>query len=170
VLTWLCVSMSYHRFPNMRELFQGDLNTKLNCNIISLDFQNLPWNCRNKQLCPYSGKCCNQIVVYQATCLKTNKHYIGNTQQHVKTRMQGHVQDIKNLFINEKSSDSFTSHFAALVPKGTAKKNVKDFVNIKVHILWQGDPLSCLQTFGTRACKLCSKEPYAIIKLMCGTP
>jgi hypothetical protein len=34
-LTWLRVSMSYHRFSNMRELFQGDLNTKLNRNIIS---------------------------------------------------------------------------------------------------------------------------------------
>jgi len=110
------------------------------------------------------------LVVYQATCLKTNKRYIGNTQQHVKTRMQGHVQDVKNLFINDKSSDSFASHFAALVPKETAKKNVKDFVKIKVDILWQGDPLSCLQTFGTRACKLCSKERYAIIKLTRGTP
>jgi hypothetical protein len=30
----------------MRELFQGDLNTKLNCNIISKDFQELPCNCR----------------------------------------------------------------------------------------------------------------------------
>jgi hypothetical protein len=30
----------------MRELFQGDLNTKLNCNIISNDFQELPCNCR----------------------------------------------------------------------------------------------------------------------------
>jgi hypothetical protein len=34
-LTWLRVSMSYHRFSNMRELFQGDLNTKLNPNVIS---------------------------------------------------------------------------------------------------------------------------------------
>jgi len=169
-LTWLRVSMSYHRFSNMRELFQGDLNKKLNRNIISKDFQNLPCNCRNKQACPYSGKCRYPIVVYQATCLKTNKRYIGNTQQHVKTRMQGHVQDVKNLFINDKSSDSFASHFAALVPKETAKKNVKDFVKIKVDILWQGDPLSCLQTFGTRACKLCSKERYAIIKLTRGTP
>jgi len=56
-LTWLRVSMSYHRFSNMRELFQGNLNTKLNRNIISKDFQNLPCNCRNKQACPYSGKC-----------------------------------------------------------------------------------------------------------------
>ena len=157
-LKWLCVSMSYHRFSNLRELFQSDLNTKLNCNIISKDFQNLPCNCRDKQACPYGGKCRHSIVVYQTTCLKTNKCYIGNTQQHVKTRTQGHIQDVKNLFINGKSSDSFALHFASLVPEGTTKKNVKDFVKVKVDILWQGDPLSCVKTFGTRGCKLCAKE------------
>jgi hypothetical protein len=90
-LTWLCVSMSYHHFSNLRELFQSNLNTKLNNAVISKDFQNLPCNCRNKQTCPYEGKCCHLIVVYQATCLKTKKRYIRNTQQHVKTRMQGHT-------------------------------------------------------------------------------
>jgi hypothetical protein len=44
--------------------------------------------------------------MYQAVCLKTNKRYIGNTQQHVKTFMQGHIQDVKNLLISDKSSDS----------------------------------------------------------------
>jgi hypothetical protein len=84
--------------------------------------------------------------------------------------MQGHIQDVKNLFISDKSSDSFASHFASLIPEGTIKKNVKDFVEIKVDILWQGDPLSCLPTFGTRTCKLCAKEWYAIIKLTRMTP
>jgi hypothetical protein len=84
--------------------------------------------------------------------------------------LQGHIQDVKTLFINNKSSDSFASHFASLVPEGTTKKNVKDFVKVKVDILWQGDPLSCVKTFGTRSCKLCAKERYAIIKLTCETP
>jgi hypothetical protein len=77
--------------------------------------------------------------------------------------MQGHTQNIKNLFINGKSSNSFASHFASLIPDGTTKKNVKDFIKVKVDILWQGDPLSCVKTFGTRNCKLCAKERYAII-------
>jgi hypothetical protein len=46
-LTWLRVSMSYHRFPNLREFFLRDLQTKLIDGIGSLDFQNLPCNCRN---------------------------------------------------------------------------------------------------------------------------
>jgi hypothetical protein len=61
-------------------------------------------------------------------------------------RTQGHVQDVKNLFINGKSSNSFALHFASLVLEGTAKKNVKDFIKVKVDILWQGDPLSCVKT------------------------
>ena len=73
-------------------------------------------------------------------------------------------------FASDKSSDSFASHFASLIPEGTVKKNVKDFIKIKVNILWQGDPLSCLPTFGTRTCKLCTKERYAIIKLTRMTP
>jgi hypothetical protein len=94
-LKWLPVSMSYHSFSNLGELFQSDLNTKRNSTVISKDFQNLPCNCRNKQACLYEGKCHHSIVAYQATCLKTNNCFIGNTQQHVKTRMQGHVQDVK---------------------------------------------------------------------------
>jgi hypothetical protein len=84
--------------------------------------------------------------------------------------MQGHVQDVKKLFIDGKSSDSFATHFASLVPQGTSKKSVKDFVKVKVDILWQGDPLSCVKTFGTRDCKLCSKERYARITLTHATP
>jgi hypothetical protein len=34
-------------------------------------------------------------------------------------------------FASDKSSDSFASHFASLIPEGTVKKNVKDFVKIK---------------------------------------
>jgi hypothetical protein len=169
-LKWLRVSMSYHQFSNLRELFQSDLNSKLNHDIISKDFQNLPCNCRNKQACPYGGNCRNPIVVYRAKCLMTNKIYLGNTQQHVKSRMQGHVQDVKRLVINDKASDSFASHFAALVPEGAEKKEVKNHVKIKVDIIWQGDPISCVKTFGTKGCKLCAKERYAIIKLTRETP
>jgi hypothetical protein len=57
MLSWLCVLMSYHCFSNLCKLFQGDLNTKLNRKVISKDFQNLPFNCRNKEVCPYGGNC-----------------------------------------------------------------------------------------------------------------
>jgi len=49
-LQWLRVSMSYHRFTNLREIFQGDLSRKLTMGVTSLDFKTLPCNCRNTML------------------------------------------------------------------------------------------------------------------------
>ena len=39
-------------------------------------------------------------------------------------------------------------------------------VKVQVDILWKGNPLSCVKTFGTRGCKLCAKERMAILKLV----
>ena len=163
-LSWLRVSMSYHRFNNIREHFQGDLNAKLADGLNSLDFEDLDCNCRKKELCPYGGRCRRSIVVYKATCLQSGKQYIGNTQQHVKKRMQQHVQDVKSLVVHNKQSDSFASRFASLVPRGIERKEIKKHVKLKVEILWQGKPLSTVKTFGTRNCKLCAKERLAILK------
>ena len=158
--------MSYHRFPNLREIFQGDLTKKLLDGLGSRDFLTLPCNCRKKADCIYNGKCRSSIIVYQATCLITGKRYIGNTQQHLKTRMQQHTQDVKNLVKADKRSDSFAEHFASLIPKEMERKEISKAVQLKVDILWKGNPLSCVKTFGTRACKLCSKERLEILKLV----
>jgi hypothetical protein len=157
--------MSYHRGLNVRELFQGHLNAKITKGVESMDFSPLRCNCRNKEGCPYLGKCRNSIVVYEATCLITGKKYIGNTQQHVKKRMQQHVQDVRKLVIHGRHSDSFAKHFAMLVPPGTPNNEIRKFVKIKVKILWSGKPLTCVKTFGTKSCKLCNKERHEILKL-----
>jgi len=73
-------------------------------------------------------------------------------------------------FQKEDQSDSFANHFASLIPPGTDKKSVKNFVKIKIENLWHGNPLSCVKTFGTRGCKLCSKERMAILNLTRKTP
>ena len=38
-LSWLRVGMSYHRFTNLREIFQGDLSKKLTEDVESKDFK-----------------------------------------------------------------------------------------------------------------------------------
>ena len=96
--------------------------------------------------------------------------YIGNTQQTVKNRMAGHKQDTRQLFLKGKHSDSFAAHFAQLIPEGTASKDVKNHIKYKVEILWHGNPLATVKTFGTSACKLCAKERLAILKLTRSTP
>ena len=123
----------------------------------------------------YNSECprgASHIVVYQANCVVTGMKYIGNTQQQVKSRMQQHKQDTKRLFSEGKKSDSFASHFAKLIPEGTTAKDVcgKNLIKYKVDILWQGNPLACVKTFGTSACKLCAKERLAILKITRKTP
>ena len=80
------------------------------------------------------------------------------------------MQDTKRLFVSGKRSDSFANHFYQLVPEGTQKKEVRNFVKVSVNILWQGNPMSCVKTFGTPGCKLCSKERMAILNLTRKTP
>lgn len=130
---------------------------------MSRDFQVLPCNCRNKKACAYDGKCRTPIVVYKATCLQTGKHYIGNTQQFVKKRIQQHVGDVKRLVTKGRRSDSFAEHFAELVPVGTTPKEIRNHVKVKIDILWKGDPLTCVKTFGSKKCRLCAKERLAIL-------
>jgi hypothetical protein len=97
--------------------------------------------------------------------LTTGKKYIGNTQQHVKTRIQQHVRDVKNLVSENKKSDSFAQHFARLIPEKTEREKMQEFIKLKVDILWSGNAMSCVKTFGTKSCKLCSKERMAILNL-----
>ena len=80
--------MSYHRFSNLREAFQGDLNNKLLKGIGSEDFNDRPCNCNIASKidgkCIYNSKCRSSIVVYKATCKDCDVFYIGNTQQQLK--------------------------------------------------------------------------------------
>jgi hypothetical protein len=100
-LKWLRVSMSYHCFPNMREMLQGDLLKKLTKGIESMDFKVRDCcNCRGGRgpgKCQYRGFCRILIIIYRIICTMMNKIYIGNMQQHFKMQMKGHFQDLKKL-------------------------------------------------------------------------
>ena len=62
-LSWIRVSMSYHKFPNLREIFQSDVSTKILRGVESLDFKDEPCNCNNSS--KSNGKC-----VYEGNCRK----------------------------------------------------------------------------------------------------
>ena len=105
-LSWIRTSMSYHRFPNMRELFSADLSRKLLENVKSLDFETLDCNCR-RGICPYNKLCRTPMVVYKATCKTSKMSYIGNTQNHLKKRMQQHFGQVNDVLKNGKKSDTY---------------------------------------------------------------
>ena len=109
--------MSYHKFSNVREIFNGDLTTKLMADIESQDYVTRSCNCNVRTKidgqCIYKGKCRQSIVVYKATCKCCGKFYIGNTQNKVKDRIYTHLNETRNLVRNGVKSDSFASHFAS---------------------------------------------------------
>ena len=102
--------MSYHKFPNLRELFSGNLTGKMMRDIDSLDFIDRECNCNKASLvggeCIFWGDCQKSMVVYKCECI-CGKFYIGNTQNHIKKRIQGHLVETRSLINKEASSDTF---------------------------------------------------------------
>ena len=169
-LNFLRISMSYHRFPNLREIFQGDLQGKLNQGITSKDFINEECNCMTRggqRNCQYDGICRNKIIVYEVKCKATGKIYIGNTQQNFKQRMRGHFNDVQSKIKKNKASDSYAEHFAIVhktndptgIPSPATQRD-----NINSRVIWQGNPMSAVKSFGTNNCLLCNREKLAILK------
>ena len=71
-LKWLRISMSYHKFPNLGQIFQSDLTTKLMKYMESMDFVDLPCNCNARSKMNgkiwFNGECRKSIVVYNVKC------------------------------------------------------------------------------------------------------
>jgi hypothetical protein len=76
-LSWLRISMSYHRFSNVREIFQGGLSKNLTLEVKSKDFKTLECNCRpgTNKSCGYNDMCRKSIIVYKVECKETSKVY-----------------------------------------------------------------------------------------------
>ena len=167
-LMWLRFSMSYHRFSNLRDIFQGDLNRKLMDGVLSCDFMDLPCNCNNAMKrhgkCVYNGNCRKMCVVYKVTCRKCKYFYIGNMQQRMKNHQGQHLDDIKKLVMKGIHSDSFAEHFAHHCEKGIKPSNKDLREMMKFRFIWQGNPISCMKMFGKLDCSLCMRERIKISK------
>ena len=121
-------------------------------------------NC-NSATCNYGNHCRKKIVIYEAKCEITKKVYVGNTQQNFKDRMGQHFGDVKRLVQTGKKSDSYARHF------GKVWANFGESINpqlqrsqLSYRILWQGNPISAVKTFGKDHCVLCSKERFFIME------
>jgi len=164
-LQWLRVSVSHHRFTNLREVFQGDLSRKLTVGLTSQDFEPLPCNCRTSGNgnCGYNNMCRNSTAVCKVKCNKTGKVHIGNTQQKFKNRMQQHFNEVQKLVKLGEKSDSCAKHFATQFcdtnPTPTNQRG-----GTTCSIIWQGNPISVVKTFAAKNCALCAKERFAILE------
>ena len=92
-------------------------------------------------------------------------HYIGNTQQKLKERMNQHFSETARLVNDGVKSDSFVNHFASHFSgndKDVTRQTIRKMV--KMDIIWQGDAISCMKSFGHLSCQLCMAERLAILK------
>ena len=109
------------------------------------------------------------IVIYKATCQCCGMYYIGNTQQTLKNRMKKHYGEAREFAISGKKSDTFASHFGQHAleqkdPRDRDKKTTTDDIrrNVRMEVIWQGNAISCMKTFGQLSCKLCMQERIKI--------
>ena len=155
--------------PTVRAPFQRGLTAKLNEEVQSLvDCMTRDCNCKPgcQDTCPQNNMCRERIIVCQKQHIHTNHCCTGSTTRPAKTRFQQHTSQILKCHETGKESTSVAKFFAAAQMNwrpGTATAGpVRN--HTKCSILWQGNPPSTVQTFGTPSCKLCSKERLEMCK------
>ncbi len=109
--------------------------------------------------CAYNGECRKMCVVYKATCKICNQPFIGQTQQKLKDCMGQHLNDVNKLVTKAQSR----TLLQATLHSTARSKEVKPTSNelhkmMKVKIVWQGNAISCMKSFGKLNCSLCMRE------------
>ena len=157
--------MSYHRFPNLGEVLQGDMIGKLKKGTVSKDFSDRECNCSStkkvKGECAYEGDCRACCIFYKVTCKKFLSVYEGNTQNTFKKRMEQHFQDIAQKVQHDKNSDTFAAHFATHSDQKPTPQKCRETMHFKV--LAKVNPIGSMKTWGKPSCTLCMKERLKIV-------
>jgi hypothetical protein len=139
----------------------------------SKNFERRDCNCsslsRENGVCIFGNNCRELVVVYKATHVGVGNYYIGCTQQKVKKRFDGHFSEVCNYVNKGMLSDSFAKYFGSVLKDmekegRTTRKDIREIV--RVEVLWKGNPISVMKTFGQVNCTLCMKERLAIVKAM----
>ena len=73
----------------------------------------------------FGSDCRKSGVIYKCECTLCGTFYIGNTQNHVKKRMNGHFAEARNEVNKGIISDSFSCHFASHFNKEKGNKKVQ---------------------------------------------
>ena len=182
-LKWLRLRMAYHCFPNLQSIFSADLGRKVMKGIESRDCKDKDCNCRASHhirtdedfgvaQCIYGGECNQHCTVYKVTCRLSQKIYIGQSQQALKSRFIdggcSHFQTTKKQANGQEvSSTTLSSHLVDQLHishhprrQGFQVDNVRPLVFVDVE--WKGNPISTMKSFKTRSCILCMKERWFI--------
>jgi hypothetical protein len=105
--------MSYHRFNNLREMFQGHPNRVLMKNVQSEDYRDRPCKCPGRG-CRYGNVGRKALIVYTVTIRRTGKYYIDATSHTLKKRVAGYLQSARQFLRNGTRSSTLAIHLAQL--------------------------------------------------------
>jgi hypothetical protein len=73
------------------------------------------------------------------------------------------LNDVKKLITQGIKSDSFASHFTNHCKKETKPTSNELHKMMKVKIIWQGNAISCMKSFGKLNCSLCMRKRIEIL-------
>jgi hypothetical protein len=108
-----------------------------------------------------AGKCVS--CTKQSLSFCCDESYIKQTQQKLKDHMGQHLNDVKKLVTEGTKSDSFASHFTHHCKKEVKPTSDELHKMMKVKIIWQGNVISCMKSFGKLNCSLCMRERIEIL-------
>ena len=140
------IKVSYSYLPNVKQTLSNKNNRLLQIHREKESPQNDKLcNCRQKNSCPFDGKCLNKCVVYKATVTETDtkrqETCLGLTENEFKIKLE-----------HKRTTTTLSDHIWKL------KKKYTDF-NIKWEIIKNVKPYAP----GEKICKLCLQEKFSIL-------
>ena len=121
---------------------------------------------RSGGTCPWDRCCRTKVIVYRINCKICDKYYIGSLQNAYKQRTQMHIQNIRDAFMKGKTSSTLANHITKHLYALRAREEINVDNNLTAQIrnlmefkvLWTGNPISTVNTFGSDKCELCMEE------------
>ena len=111
--------------------------------------------------CVYKGKCRSRCIIYKIKCSVCEAIYIGNIQQTLKKRMDGHFSDLQRLLKNGQKSDSFDAHFKQHFNTTTSRTDLRRYMTFK--IVNKLNPIGAMKIFTKPNFNLCMEELLTIL-------
>ena len=79
--------------------------------------------------------------------------------------MSQNLAETRRMIRDGTPADSFAAHFATHFKKGEKVPVSKIRALVEMEVMWKGDPITCMKSFGTHKCSLCMRERISILTL-----
>ena len=137
-LLWVRICVAWKRFKNAEKLLRAALNKLVMKGYTSRDMKCRSFNCskpnktRKNGLCMRNGKCRETCVMHKVKYKLCREACVGNKQNFLKQRIQGHMNDAVKQKNQNIYSDAFTNYSANHLPsKSLSAKDVKPLLKVR---------------------------------------